>query len=94
MLENGEIAEELLTVSGIAAALKVPVTWVYQRTGWSGRGQERCAMPHPRDILRRECDENLKRKAYGLERKHGLDRAWTEKRAVLAHGWLQRRPFI
>ena len=41
MLENGEIAEELLTVSEVAAALKVPVTWVYERTRRSGTDQER-----------------------------------------------------
>jgi len=43
MLENGEIAEELLTVSEVAAALKVPVSWVYERTRRSGTDQEGCA---------------------------------------------------
>jgi excisionase family DNA binding protein len=42
MLENGEIAEELLTVSEVAAALKVPVSWVYERTRRSGTDQ----IPH------------------------------------------------
>jgi len=36
MLESYEIAEELLTVSEVAAALKVPVSWVYERTRRSG----------------------------------------------------------
>ena len=42
MRENGEIAEELLTVSEVAAALKVPVSWVYERTRRSGTDQ----IPH------------------------------------------------
>jgi excisionase family DNA binding protein len=42
MLENGEIAEELLTVSEVAAALRVPVSWVYDRTLRSGTEQ----IPH------------------------------------------------
>ena len=42
MPENGEIAEELLTVSEVAAALKVPVSWVYERTRRSGTEQ----IPH------------------------------------------------
>jgi excisionase family DNA binding protein len=42
MLENGEITEELLTVSEVAAALKVPVSWVYERTRRSGTDQ----IPH------------------------------------------------
>ena len=73
MLENGEIAEELLTVSEVAAALKVPVSCVCERMHRSGADQERCAMPPPRDILRREYDQNLKREAYGLKPKGRLD---------------------
>ena len=42
MPENEEIAEELLTVSEVAAALKVPVSWVYERTRRSGTEQ----IPH------------------------------------------------
>ncbi len=42
MEPNLEIAEELLTVSEIATALKVPVSWVYERTRRSGTGQ----IPH------------------------------------------------
>jgi excisionase family DNA binding protein len=42
MLENSEITEELLTVSEVAAALKVPVSWVYERTRRSGTDQ----IPH------------------------------------------------
>jgi excisionase family DNA binding protein len=42
MMEQGEIAEELLTVSEVAAALKVPVSWVYERTRRSGTDQ----IPH------------------------------------------------
>jgi excisionase family DNA binding protein len=34
--QNPEIADELLTVSEVAAALKVPVSWVYERTRRSG----------------------------------------------------------
>ena len=40
--ENGGIAEELLTVSEVAGALKVPVSWVYERTRRSGSDQ----IPH------------------------------------------------
>ncbi len=36
MPENLEIADELLTVSEVAAALKAPVSWVYERTRRSG----------------------------------------------------------
>lgn len=36
MVPNLEIAEELLTVAEVAAALKVPVSWVYERTRRSG----------------------------------------------------------
>jgi excisionase family DNA binding protein len=42
MLENSEIAEKLLTVSDVAAALRVPVSWVYERTRRSGTDQ----IPH------------------------------------------------
>jgi excisionase family DNA binding protein len=44
MLENTNtvLEDELLTVSEIAAVLKVPVSWVYDRT--RRRGAER--MPH------------------------------------------------
>lgn len=42
MLEKVEIADELLTVSEVAAALKVPVSWVYERTRRSGTDQ----IPH------------------------------------------------
>jgi excisionase family DNA binding protein len=42
MLEKGEITEELLTVPEVAAALKVPVSWVYERTRRSGTDQ----IPH------------------------------------------------
>jgi excisionase family DNA binding protein len=42
MLENGEIADELLTVSEVAAVLKVPVSWVYERTRRFGTDQ----IPH------------------------------------------------
>ena len=42
MPENSEIAEELLTVAEVAAALKVPVSWVYERTRLSGTDQ----IPH------------------------------------------------
>lgn len=42
MVPNPEIAEELLTVSEVAAALKVPVSWVYERTRRSGTDQ----IPH------------------------------------------------
>jgi hypothetical protein len=94
MLENGEIAEELLTVSEVAAALRVPVSWVYDRTLRSGTDQERSAMPNPRNTLRREYDDNLKRKAYRLDLRAAWIWTWTERRAVLAHGCLQRRPFI
>ena len=41
-MPNVEIAEELLTVSDVAAALKVPVSWVYERTRRSGTDQ----IPH------------------------------------------------
>lgn len=33
------------------------------------RAQERSAWPHPRDILRREYDENLRRESAGIEPK-------------------------
>ena len=36
MAQNSEIAEELLTVAEVAAALKVPVSWVYERTRRDG----------------------------------------------------------
>jgi excisionase family DNA binding protein len=36
MAQNPESGEELLTVSEVAAALKVPVSWVYERTRRSG----------------------------------------------------------
>lgn len=36
MVQNPEIAEELLTVAEVAAALKVPVSWVYERTRRAG----------------------------------------------------------
>lgn len=36
MVGNGDVGEELLTVSEIASALKVPVSWVYHRTRRSG----------------------------------------------------------
>jgi predicted DNA-binding transcriptional regulator AlpA len=39
---NLEISEELLTVSEVAAALKVPISWVYERTRRSGTDQ----LPH------------------------------------------------
>ena len=42
MVPNPEIGEELLTVSEVAAALKVPVSWVYERTRRSGTDQ----IPH------------------------------------------------
>jgi excisionase family DNA binding protein len=42
MAENLEIADELLTVSEVAAALKVPVSWVYERTRRCGAGR----IPH------------------------------------------------
>jgi excisionase family DNA binding protein len=42
VVPNPEIAEELLTVSEVAAALKVPVSWVYERTRRSGTDQ----IPH------------------------------------------------
>jgi len=42
MPENGEIVDELLTVSEVATALKVPVSWVYERTRRSGTDQ----IPH------------------------------------------------
>jgi excisionase family DNA binding protein len=41
-IEQHEINGQLLTVSEIAEALKVPVSWVYERT--RRRGAER--MPH------------------------------------------------
>jgi len=34
--QKGEFGEELLTVSEIASTLKVPVSWVYERTRKSG----------------------------------------------------------
>jgi excisionase family DNA binding protein len=37
-----EFGEELLTVSDIASTLKVPVSWVYERTRRSGEQQ----IPH------------------------------------------------
>jgi len=42
VVQNREIAEELLTVSEVAAALKVPVSWVYERTRRPGTDQ----IPH------------------------------------------------
>lgn len=42
MVQNREIAEELLTVSEVAATLKVPVSWVYERARRSGIDQ----IPH------------------------------------------------
>jgi excisionase family DNA binding protein len=36
MAENSAFENELLTVSEIASALKVPVSWVYERTRRSG----------------------------------------------------------
>jgi excisionase family DNA binding protein len=36
VVQNPEIAEELLTVAEVAAALKVPVSWVYERTRRAG----------------------------------------------------------
>lgn len=36
MGQKGEFGEELLTVSEIASTLKVPVSWVYERTRKSG----------------------------------------------------------
>jgi excisionase family DNA binding protein len=42
VVPNREIAEELLTVAEVAAALKVPVSWVYERTRRSGTDQ----IPH------------------------------------------------
>ena len=39
---RGKIGEELLTVSDVAGALKVPVSWVYERTRLSGADQ----IPH------------------------------------------------
>jgi len=42
MGQNPDSAEELLTVSEVAAALKVPVSWVYERTRRFGTDQ----MPH------------------------------------------------
>ena len=42
MVPNSEITDELLTVSEVAAALKVPVSWVYERTRRSGTDQ----IPH------------------------------------------------
>ena len=42
MIRSPEITEELLTVSEVAAALKVPVSWVYERTRRSGTEQ----IPH------------------------------------------------
>jgi hypothetical protein len=35
--------------------------------------RERSYVPHPRDILRREYDENSRREAYGIEPKRGPD---------------------
>jgi predicted DNA-binding transcriptional regulator AlpA len=40
--QSGEFSDELLTVSEIAAALKVPVSWVYDRARRSGSEQ----IPH------------------------------------------------
>jgi excisionase family DNA binding protein len=40
--QDQEFGEDLLTVSEIAAMLKVPVSWVYERTRRSGTGQ----IPH------------------------------------------------
>jgi hypothetical protein len=98
MLGNGEIAEELLTVSEVAAALKVPVSWVYKRTRPSRTDQERCAMPHPATFSAGNTTKTSSGKAYGLEPKRGLDLdmdwTWTERRAVLARGCVQTRPFI
>ena len=42
MGQNPDSAEEQLTVSEVAAALKVPVSWVYERTRRFGTDQ----MPH------------------------------------------------
>lgn len=36
MAENSAFENELLTVSEIASALKVPISWVYERTRRSG----------------------------------------------------------
>ena len=36
MAENSAFENELLTVSEIASALKVPISWVYDRTRRSG----------------------------------------------------------
>jgi excisionase family DNA binding protein len=36
MADNGAFENQLLTVSEIASALKVPVSWVYERTRRSG----------------------------------------------------------
>jgi hypothetical protein len=94
MLENGEIPEELLTVSEVAAALKVPVSWVYERTRRSGTDQERCAMQHPSDMLRREYDRISSGKPTGWNLSAAWIWTWTERRAVLAHGCVQTRPFI
>ena len=42
MVPNSEITDGLLTVSEVAAALRVPVSWVYERTRRSGTDQ----IPH------------------------------------------------
>jgi len=36
MAQDREVEDELLTVSEIAAALKVPISWVYERARRSG----------------------------------------------------------
>jgi excisionase family DNA binding protein len=40
--QDGKFGEELLTVSEVASTLKVPVSWVYERTRRSGTDQ----IPH------------------------------------------------
>lgn len=42
MDRNAEFGEQLLTVSEVASTLKVPVSWVYERTRRSGGEQ----IPH------------------------------------------------
>lgn len=42
MSNNSKFENELLTVSEIASALKVPVSWVYERTRRAGSGR----IPH------------------------------------------------
>jgi hypothetical protein len=89
MLENGEIAEELLTVSEVAAALKVPASWVYERT------RRPSAPCHTRATFSaRNTTKTSGGKLSGWNLSTAWIWTWTERRAVLAQGCLQRRPFI